>query len=51
MVEDLHFLVDAKFVNHLVQELSVHVVVQVFDGNLDLGRVADVVLVDLRNAD
>ncbi len=47
VVVNVHLFVGAEFGNHLVQELLVDVVVQVLDGHLHFGRLADVVLVDL----
>jgi hypothetical protein len=40
--------VDAELDDHVVQEAAVDVVVQVLDGHFDLGRVANVIFVDLK---
>ncbi len=47
MKKDEDFLDDAEFRDHLFEEMSVDVVVEILDGDFDLGRLPDKVLVDL----
>jgi len=49
MKVDDHLFVDAELCDHVVKKGGVDVVVQVLDRHLHLGRVADVVFVDLEN--
>ena len=47
MKMDNHFFIDAELGDHVVEEGGVDVVVEVLDRDLNLGRVTDVVLIDL----
>ena len=48
MVEDVHLLVGPVLGDQVVKKLLVDVVVEVLDGHLNLGRLSDVIFVDLK---
>ena len=48
MEVNAQLFVDAELDDHVVQEAAVDVVVQVLDGHFDLGRIADVIFVNLK---
>ena len=48
MEVNAQLFVDSELDDHVVQEAAVDVVVQVLDGHFDLGRVADVIFVNLK---
>ena len=48
MVINMHLLVGPMLSNHVVKKRLVDVVVEVFDGDLNLGWLSHVILVDLK---
>ena len=48
MVIDVHLLVGPMLGDQVVKKLLVDVVVEVLDSDLDLGRLSDVIFVDLK---